>query len=280
MTVEQAHVVSPGEVWSSWGGEAPVVALLVAAACAYALAARAARPPRRAAACGCAGFAVLGLALASPLHAAAGALFSAHMVQHMALVAVAAPLLALGCPPALARALPPSLRRRASRALRRPAWRAVRGLALNATVVVGAHVAVLWLWHLPGPYEAAARRDVVHALEHASLLATAVLFWRVVLHVRAGPSYGVAFAALFATMLSTGALGAVLAFSSQSLYAVHEAGARAWHTTPLADQQLAGAVMWVPAGAAYLGGAVLLLLRLLRALERTAPATPVREDPS
>jgi putative membrane protein len=88
-----------------------------------------------------------------------------------------------------------------------------------------------------------------------SLLVSAFLFWRAVL--QSGVSGSVA--ALLATMVQMGLLGALITFAGAPLYAPHWLTTTAWGLTPLEDQQLAGLIMWVPAAAVYLAAALMLL---------------------
>jgi putative membrane protein len=212
-----------------------------------------------------AGAAVVTVALAPPLHAAAEALFAAHMVQHLLLVGAAAPLLALGTPGiALLAALP----RRARTWLIRQRRHAERTLprAPVALVALSAwlfHVAVVWLWHAPALYAWGLRSPYVHAAEHATLLITAWAFWAVVLHPRTRLGVGGAMLYLFAAAGHCAALGALLTLADTPWYAVHAATASTWGLTPLEDQQLAGLIMWIPGGMAY---AAIALARLAAAL--------------
>jgi cytochrome c oxidase assembly factor CtaG len=214
-----------------------------------------------------AGLAVVAVALAPPLDGAAGRLFSAHMTQHLLLMLVAAPLLALARPGAvLLEALPRSGRARVGRSLHRPGWRIVRRLVTNPVVVLTLSVGGFWAWHLPRLYGAALRNNAVHGLEHATFLAGALLFWGIVLDP--GPrrrlSLGATCGFVFAAMLANIWLAAGLTFSTTPLYAAYQgAGAGA----ALADQQLAGVIMWVPADIVYFVTLLALFRRLLRELE-------------
>ncbi|HEY6707491.1 MAG TPA: cytochrome c oxidase assembly protein [Actinomycetota bacterium] len=261
-----------------------ILAALVAAAIAYAAGLRRlwragpGAPTGWPAAAFAAGLATVAIALCSPLDTLAHGLFAAHMAQHMLLVMVAAPLLVLGAPGLpLAVALAPDWRRRLGRLRHRPAVRAARDLLTRPLVAWAVHVGTLWAWHLPGPYQAALASDAVHAAEHASFLATAVLFWWVVLS-RAGrhrlaPGFAVLY--LFAAALQGSALGALLTLAPAPLYPLQAAAAPPWGPAPLADQQLAGLVMWVPADLIYLGVAGTLFMRWLVSLERTSPRREV-----
>jgi putative membrane protein len=264
---------------TAWSPDPAVVAGLTAAAVAYAAGLRRlwhagpGAPSGGQAACFAAGLATVALALLSPLDSLAQGLFAAHMAQHMLLVMAAAPLLVLGAPGLpLAVALAPDWRRRFGRLRHRPPVRAARHLLTRPMVAWAVHVGTLWAWHLPGPYQAALRSDAVHAAEHASFLATAVLFWWVVLSRpgrRLAPGFAVLY--LFAAALQGSALGALLTLAPAPLYPLQAATASGWGPAPLADQQLAGLVMWVPADLVYLGAAGMLFWRWLVSLERTSP---------
>ena len=213
--------------------------------------------------------AVTTVAALGPLHRPAEELFSAHMIQHLLLVTVAAPLLTAGLPgPAVFRFLP-RVRRRAAARYVRGAQRLLhrtRAWPLTPAVAWVLHVAVLWAWHAPALYEAALRAPALHALEHVSLLVTAVLFWRPVLRRRGDRRLGAAAAGLylFAAAGQSTALGALLTLSPRAAYAIHADTVSRWGLTALEDQHLAGLIMWVLGGLAYLVAALGVFARLLR----------------
>jgi putative membrane protein len=169
-----------------------------------------------------AGVGVLVIAFVSPLCALSAALFSARVVHHVLLVAVAAPLLAVG----LGRG-------------------AVRSTALPLVV----STIVLWLWHLPAAYDLALSNIAVYWLMQLSILGTAVAFWVTVLHPAQGP--GTAILATLGAFVQMALLGALLTFAPQGLYAIHAIAPMAFGFSPLADQQLGGLIMWVPAGVPF-----------------------------
>lgn len=217
---------------------------------------------------------VLALALTSPLDGLSAELFSAHMAQHLLLMVVAAPLLALAAPwPLLLAGLP----RRVARALarmRRPALRQTGRVdaAVLAAVALSAHLVTLVAFHLPGPYEAALRNGLLHAGEHAALLAGALALWVVVAGAGRprGAGHGTALLALLGAAIGGTVLGALLTVAPEPWYEVHAAGGHG--LTALEDQQLAGLVMWIPGGAAYVLAAVLVVAGWLRAAEHRAAA--------
>jgi putative membrane protein len=200
------------------------------------------------------GWFALFAALVSPLHYAGAQLFTAHMIEHELIMAVAAPLLVLARPGAgFLWAFPRRMRRGIGRAVGGDAiqgpWRALT----SPYVATFLHGAVIWLWHAPLLFDDAVVNLALHRVQHISFLATAILFWWAVIR---RSDYGPAFGHVFATMTHTGLLGALLTLAPRVLYGVQTAGAPAWGLTQLEDQQLAGLVMWVPAGTVYAGAAL------------------------
>jgi putative membrane protein len=286
--VAWAHVgraPEPHDLWSSWTFAPAVVAVL---ALSVALYARGLRALWRAAGTGrgiapwrvaCFGGGILAVALAllSPIDAGATALFSVHMTQHMLLVVIAAPLLLLGDPASASLwALDIGARRRVGRW-----WREARALPAlwhllrRPPVAWTLHVGVLWLWHLPTLYDAAVQRESVHVVEHTTFVLTALLFWYPVVD-RARyrrPGVGVATLYLFSAGLQCTMLGALMAFARHPWYGAHWTTTAPWGLTPLEDQQIAGLIMWIPAGLVYLVALMPRVLAVLRAPAQWA-ATP------
>jgi putative membrane protein len=270
--------IAPHDLWTAWSWEPVVVIALLVSGWMYARGVE--RVWRRAGAgggirkwqagCFAAGWLTLGVAMVSPLHPLGAALFSAHMVQHELLVAVAAPLLVLGRPviPFLF-ALPMPWRRAAGGwAKAGPVRGAWQGLTVPVTALV-LHAAALWLWHLPAPYQATLRSELLHTLQHASFLGTGLLFWWAMIHGRDGRrGYGASVFYLFATALHSGGLGALLTFAPRPWYPAYDGTAAAWGLTALEDQQLAGLIMWIPAGASYAVAGLILMAMWMRESER------------
>lgn len=213
-------------------------------------------------------------ALVSPLDALSEALFSAHMVQHLILMLIAAPLLVLSdYPVALLWALPRrwahSLARRLNRSqsLNR-AWR----LLTHPVTAWLLFTMALWTWHASALYEAALRDPTIHVVEHLVYLLTAMLFLYV-LFQHTGPNhvrYGIAIPYLFATATQSGILGALMTFTTQPWYGYYATLVQAWGLTPLQDQQLAGVIMWIPGGAIFNLMTIGYFAAWLRALEQRA----------
>jgi cytochrome c oxidase assembly factor CtaG len=209
-----------------------------------------------------AGWVTLVGALISPLHWLGEHLFTFHMIEHEILMAISAPLLVVAAPIGTwLWSLPQSCRLPVGRLLRRPAivhcWRWLR-TGRNATIL---HGIAIWAWHIPVLFDAAVTDIVLHRLQHLSFLLTAIVFWWSVLR---NNNPGLAAWHLFVTMLHTSILGALMALAPHVLYEAQTATATAWGLTPLEDQQLAGIIMWVPAGTIYAGAALALLAVWIR----------------
>jgi putative membrane protein len=215
-----------------------------------------------------AGWLTLVGALMSPLHWLGERLLSFHMIEHEILMAVSAPLLVIARPiGTLLWSLPRRLRILAGRLLRRPTMRVSwqwLSAGRNATVI---HGATIWVWHAPVLFDRAVNDIAMHRLQHVSFLMTAVLFWWSVLR---RSNAGVAAWHLFITMLHTSVLGALMALAPRLLYGGQSATAAEWGLTPLEDQQLAGIIMWVPAGTIYAGAALALTALWIREAGKTA----------
>jgi len=232
----------PEDLWGRWNFDPTLLGLLALGAGAfwYFGAARSARQ----------NWAFGGVMLAllvifiSPLCALTVALFSARVVHHVLLVAVAAPLLAV--------------------ALLRVNHRGALGKLLAPALLL--HTVTFWLWHAPDAYTAALSSTPIYWLMQVTLLATATLLWGAII---AAPT-GRAIVALLFSTIQMGFLGALLVFSGQPLYLPHLTTTLAFGLDPLADQQLAGLIMWVPASLPYLGVALYRLVLWLPRSEARA----------
>ncbi|MGZ4352001.1 MAG: cytochrome c oxidase assembly protein [Gaiellaceae bacterium] len=208
------------------------------------------------------GIAALLVALVGPLDDLADKLFVAHMAQHVLLLTVAPPLLVIGRPwLRVWRPLPLRVRRPAARGAVRAAVAAppVAAWLLMNGALVG--------WHVPALYDAAVLHSGIHLLEHASFLATGLLFWAVALgapplQTRTTEVWRIAYLTL--ALFPGWALAVVLAFARSPLYPAYaDLTSRPGHLSALGDQQLAAGVMWVPGSIAYLVAIVVLFYRWL-----------------
>jgi cytochrome c oxidase assembly factor CtaG len=278
LTVVVAHAGQPLELhdlWTAWNADPLVIGALAVLVWAYRrgqIGGRGRDTDVWRARCFTTALGVIGLAVLSPLDALSGALASAHMVQHVLLILVAAPLLALAAPSsALLRGTPMAVRRTTVR------WRRRLGLThanlaplQHPGSVWLLHVATLWFWHARVPYDAALANEAVHLVEHASFLVTALLFWRVVMGARGAGrvSQGLGVMLVFTMALQSVFLSVLLVFARTPWYDGYASTTRAWGLEHLADQQLAGAIMWVPAGFVYVAAGLALMAAWLRAADR------------
>jgi putative membrane protein len=183
-----------------------------------------------------AGLLVVLAALVSPVDSLATRLLTMHMVQHVLLLDLAPILVILG--------LTRPVLRPATRRLTRVEQAA--GPLAHPVFALVLYVAVMWLWHVPALYDAAARHDLLHALEHASFAGAGGLYWWHLLSpIRSrrrlsglGPV-----AYMTATKLLVGLLGIVLTFAPHALYDFYSSQPRHWGLSAKDDQSVAGLVM-------------------------------------
>src|SRR5256885_4742569 len=221
------------------------------------------------------GLVALVLALASGIEILAGDLFSIHMLQHMLLTIVAAPLLMLGAPVRpLLRGLPAVIRAGVVRPLARAtAVRTLLHVLRHPLVAVTIYVGGLYLWHWPTLYDAAATNVALHTLEHAHFFLGALLFWSVV--IDPVPFRGtLPYAARIVYLLLAGAaqntlLGGILSFSTRLLYPHYADRAAPYGLDALSDQRIGGALMWGIGDAVFLLGVSLAFFRWLAYEEET-----------
>ncbi len=231
---------------------APLALAALAAALYLAAARRSPRwPPRRTAAY-LAGVATVLVAVDSGLGVYDDRLLSVHMVQHILLLDVAPPLLLVGRPlPLLLRRLPPRPRRCFGRGL------VAVGRLAHPLLCLALYTVILVGIHLPAVYDATVRSATLHALEHVAFLLAGLIVWWPLLGLpvprgRLGTSSHLLY--LTAAMIPMTVIGAYLDRQMSIVYSVYAAPARALGISAVADQQQAGAVMWVA------GSAVMALL--------------------
>src|ERR1700745_1673661 len=226
------------------------------------------------------------IAISSPLDSFANLLLQVHMVQHLLCMMVAPPLLLLGNPflPLLT-GLPRPIAREAIGPFL--VWRPLRQLGLWLT-----HPRTAWIifvaftlgWHLPAPYELTLHSDAWHEVEHICFLLSALLFWWPVVQPWPSrpqwPRWTMIPYLLLADIQNT-ALSAFLSFSDRVLYPTYEKVPHFSGMTALSDQNIAGAIMWVPGSIAYLLPAAVIAVRYLSPrrfgmIAKSIPARAVR----
>lgn len=210
----------------------------------------------------------LRLALVSPLDELSDRLFSAHMVEHE-LFLYTIPIAALAARPvplaaARIRHLPARWRRSLGRLTKSQPLllRLARFLSHPATACA-LFVLALWAWHAPALYDLALRHPWAHVLEHASFLATALLYWQALWRKRKHTgldSNGKRALYLIAGGMPGGLLGGLIALSGHVIYVGYLAEPHASIQAVLADQQLGGAIMWF-SGAIFTAAITALVMK-------------------
>jgi cytochrome c oxidase assembly factor CtaG len=226
------------------------------------------------------GLVTLFIAISSPLDSFGNLLLQVHMVQHLLLMMVAPPLLLLGNPflPLLTGLPRPIARDTLGPFL---VWQPMRQLGLWLT-----HPRTAWIiyvtltlgWHLPAPYELTLHSNAWHGAEHICFLLSALLFWWPV--VQPWPSrpqwsrWTMVPYLLLADIQNT-ALSAFLSFSDRVLYPTYERVPHFSGMTALSDQNIAGAIMWVPGSIAYLLPAAVIAVHYLSPQRAGMPAKSI-----
>src|SRR6266508_1891818 len=221
------------------------------------------------------GYTALLVALLSPLHSVGEQFFSVHMVQHLLLTLVAAPLLLLSnSMPVLLWALPPRDRAAIGRLIGQPGpLRSTLVWLTQPLIAGGVFVVTQWAWHQPVLYELALASRWAHYLEHLVFFGTAVLFWWPVIGaapLRTPLGYPARMAYTFLGWMPNTLLGAGISLSRGPLYPTYINAAHTYGIDAAADQQLAGLIMWVPGDILFATILMLLLAAYLRHEEREA----------
>jgi putative membrane protein len=220
-------------------------------------------------------------AVDSPLSALDHQFLTFHMVQHLLLMTVAAPLILLGAPViTLLHALPrsfvrvvltPLLRYAPARTLGRVATHPVLCWLASTVVVIG--------WHIPALFEIGMQSEVWHDIEQASFFAAGLLFWWPVIQpwpsVARWPRWGIPLY-LFLAALPCDALSAFLTFCNRIVYSHYTSPAhRVFDISPMGDQECAGALMWFCVTLAYVVPAAVVTIQILSPQSRASKAEVV-----
>ena len=219
--------------------------------------------------CFAGGMLTLFIALVSPIGTFTSLFFFMHMIQHLLLIMIAAPLIWLGAPllPTLW-ALPRRTRRGIGRLFREdhPVHRLFHFLT-HPGVALALFVLILVGWHHPALYDAAQGRTLVHDLEHALFFGSALLFWWPVVHPSGGKrrlAYGAGILYIFPAKLAGFVLGAYLTLTDTAYYQTYVEAPRLWGISALGDQQFGGLIMWVVGGLLYIIPLLVLVLMMMR----------------
>jgi putative membrane protein len=191
------------------------------------------------------GWLSLFLALVSPIEVLSGYLLTMHMVQHLLITLVAAPLLLLGTPRWLFRPL-----------LKIPGALEIGRLITGPVFAFLIYNFTFSLWHVPRFYDLALTNESIHILEHVMFLVTAALTWWPICspmdELPAQPA-GVQVLYLFLQTLPATILRALLTFADQPLYSYYTRAQRLWGLSALNDQAIAGLIMWIPGSLVFFG---------------------------
>ena len=200
--------------------------------------------------------------LLGPLHGLGEQSLTFHMVEHELLMVVAAPLLVLAKPVGtIIWSFPRLGRKIVGGVMVQPLIRKVWDWATHGTVATVTHGLAIWIWHIPFLFNSALANIAMHRLQHLSFFGTAIIFWWAL--IRKSEPGGAAWH-LFVTMVHMSLLGALMALAPRVLYQTEALELAKMGLTPLMDQQLAGIIMWIPAGLIYAAGTMWALALWIR----------------
>jgi len=234
-------------------------------------------PPMRTAAF-VGGLAAIAVALLSGIERYDTTLFSVHMVQHLLLMLVAAPLLALSAPIT-------QLLRVAS-----PAWRGrIVGLLHSGPLSGLGHpvvawvtfTLVLWISHFSPLFDAALENPLVHDGEHVAFLAAGLLFWWPVVAADPAPrrlGYPARVLYLLLQMPPSSFLGMLITFANEPLYPHYATLGSPYGIAALSDQQTAGGIMWLAGDVVFIVAVLFVVAAWMRHEERDTSAAERRAD--
>jgi cytochrome c oxidase assembly factor CtaG len=225
------------------------------------------------------GLAAIAVALMSGIERYDTTLFSVQMVQHLLLILVAPPLIALAAPiTQVLRAASPRLRSRVLLPILHSTAVSVVAHPVVAWLTFGL---VLWVSHFSPLFNIALEDPGAHQLEHAAYLGSALLFWWPVVGLDPAPRRMGFPARLLYLMLQlplNSFLGMAILFADAPLYEHYATLGSPYGITPLADQQLAGGIMWFAGDVGFIGAVLGLVAAWMRHEQRDAPAAERRAD--
>jgi putative membrane protein len=206
------------------------------------------------------------IAVASPLSTLDHQSLTMHMMKHLLLMTVAAPLILGGAPtfplicglPRLFVKSHPPLASLPARCLKRCLMHPVVGWMAGTAAVIG--------WHLPVAFHWGMRSHCAHDLEDLSFLVAGLLFWWPIVQFPSNASrpqrWSMAFY-LFLATLPCDILSAFLVFCNRPVYSYYLSANQLFRMSPLQDQECAGALMWIWVTFAYLISAVIITVQIL-----------------
>lgn len=228
-----------------------------------------------------AGLLTVGISLMSPIDVLSGQLFSMHMTQHLLLTMVAVPLLLIGNPfPVLMWGLPRRARRPASALLS-------EGSRLRRPLAVATSPGIVWLlyvigliaWHDPLLYGLALRNQFVHDLQHLTFFVTTLLLWWHILGVaprlHRSLSTGQRIIYTISVVPVNVIIGVVIAFAPSPIYSHYVNMPRLLGLSVMADQMIAGILMWIPGSEMFFWAALIVLTQVVNAEAKK----PVQSNP-
>ncbi len=225
------------------------------------------------------GLAAIAVALMSGIERYDTTLFSVHMIQHLLLMLVAAPLIVFAAPVTqILRVASPDLRTRWILPILHSGPVAVIGHPVVTWLIF---TGVLWFSHFSPLFDLALRDPFVHDLEHLMFLSAALLFWWPVVGLDPSPhrlSFPARVGYVLLQMPFSSFLAMVVLFADSPLYQQYASLGAPYGITAVADQQLAAGLMWFIGDVTLISAILLIIAAWMRDEERRTPSADRRDD--
>lgn len=218
------------------------------------------------------------VALSSPVDTITDSLFSAHMAQHLVLMLLVPPLAVWSRPLVVGFwALPREAQKSISKSRCYRLLRAPMKWLMQPLVVAALFLGTFSFWHLPRPYAWSLANEWIHAFEHLTFLVTAIMFWELVIEPsgRRRMTYYTTIVYVAAIAVLSGLPGALMILSPVALFTAHTSVLAVWGLTPLEDQQIAGLIMWIPAGLFFIIPIAVLFMKAIYMSPASRPPVSV-----
>ena len=212
------------------------------------------------------GWLLLLLALISPIDVYADSLAWVHMLQHTIILMISAPLMVLGRPAYIGHwSLSKNILHNNS--ILRVFYVKTLGFSKAHKPILAwlLYSLTLWIWHIPLFYESALANETIHDIQHIAFFITSYFFWKVLFDPfkeRFMTIIGIIYP--FIASLHSIILGVLMTLSPKAWYDPYILTAPNFNLTPLEDQQIAGFIMWMPAGVTYAAAAISIVILIFK----------------
>ena len=213
--------------------------------------------------CFSSGFLTLIIALASPLDHLSSEYFAAHMVQHILIVMLAAPLFLLGLPTyPIISGTQKHFPKTVITLLHFKPYRTLFTFCTKPLIAIIIYLAIFWGWHLPWLYNLALTSELAHYLQHFLFFASGLLIWYSLVDPR-GRNFFYLLRLLWILLLTfaNSILSALLVFTPEPYYKYFDTAQNSVFDS-LNDQKIGGLIMWLVGNMMFLLALVIIFFSI------------------